>query len=158
MFGRLFLALFAVLPLVEIAFFVTIGRTFGLWPTLFGVVATALAGAAIVRMQGISLLTDIRSSMRGGQLPTRALADATLVALAGFLLLLPGYFTDLLGLLLLVPPVRSALYRYLGGRMAVVARTGHPGMGSARPSPMQNSSRVERRGTIDLDDKQYRER
>ena len=153
MFGRLFLATFAVLPLIEITFFILVGRTFGLWPTLLGVVVTALAGAAIVRMQGLSLLTDIRGAVRRGQLPARAIADAMLVALAGFLLLLPGYFTDLLGLLLLVPPVRSALYRSIGSRMSVVAATGRAG-----PSPTRDGSRVERRGTIDLDDDHYRER
>lgn len=149
--GRFFLLLFTLLPLIEIAFFVLVGRTFGLWPTLLGVLVTALLGAAIVRRQGLSLVSEIRRAFGRGQLPARELADAALVGLAGLLLLLPGYFSDLLGLLLLVPAVRTLLYRYFGTRMVAVVRTrqGFP------PAP---KNRVGRTGSIDLGDDHYRER
>lgn len=149
--GRLLMLAFAVLPLLEIAFFILIGRAIGLWPTLLGVLVTALLGAVIIRLQGLSLLADIRGSVRRGQLPARELADAMMVGLAGLLLLLPGYFSDLVGLLLLVPAIRTLIYGMLGRRvMAVVTsspRTGRPG-----------GNRVGGRGTLDLDEDQYRER
>src|SRR5690606_779070 len=97
--GRILFLIFLVVPLIEIACFVLIGQAFGLWPTLLGVVLMAFAGALVLRLQGMALLAEIRDTMGRGMLPARALADAMLVAIAGLLLLTPGYFTDLLGLL-----------------------------------------------------------
>ena len=107
--GRILFAVFMIVPLVEIAFFVVIGNTIGLWPTLAGVLVTAVAGSLILRWQGLQLLNEIRSSMGQGRLPARALADAMMVAIAGVLLLTPGYFSDLIGILLLIPPVRTLI-------------------------------------------------
>ncbi len=81
-----------------------------------------------------------------GFLPARALADAMLVAIAGVLLLTPGYFTDLLGLLLLVPPVRGLIYAYLRTRLQVVSTTTAEYGYSQRPD------------TLELDDDEWRPR
>lgn len=119
--GRLLFLLFLAVPLIEIAFFVTIGGAIGLWPTLAGVLLTAIVGSVVLRWQGMAVIGEIRSSVGGGMLPARALADAMMIGIAGILLLTPGYFTDLIGLLLLVPPVRSALYAFLRTRVKVVS-------------------------------------
>ncbi|MDB5538451.1 MAG: FxsA protein [Devosia sp.] len=148
--GRLLFLVFLVVPLIEIAFFVVIGNAIGLWPTLAGVLATAIIGSLVIRHQGLSLINEIRSTVGRGQLPARALADAMLVGLAGLLLLLPGYFTDLIGILLLIPPVRSAIYAYLKSKVTVVAAT-------ARSAPGFGQERVEE-GTIDLDSDEWRPR
>ena len=81
-------------PLIEIALFIVIGQAIGLWLTLLGVIVIAIIGTAIIRWQGLSLLAEIRTNFRQGQLPARALADAMLVAIAGVLMVVPGYFTD----------------------------------------------------------------
>jgi UPF0716 protein FxsA len=141
--GRILFALFTIVPLIEIACFILIGQAIGLWPTLAGVLVTALLGAFLIRMQGLALLTEIRQTMGRGQLPARAMGDAIMVGVAGALLLAPGYFTDLLGILLLVPPVRSVIYRFLASRMTVVT-----------PARM----RPQRPGVIDLDDSDWRPR
>jgi|SRR5690606_15100209 UPF0716 protein FxsA len=148
--GRILFAVFMIVPLAEIAFFVLIGNAIGLWPTLAGVLLTAVAGALVLRWQGLSLISDIRSSMGAGRLPTRSLADAMMVAIAGLLLLLPGYFSDLLGILLLIPPVRTLIYRYLASRVTVVSTTTTSTYGFG-PRQVEDD-------TIELSDDEYRPR
>lgn len=147
--GRILLAIFMIVPLIEIACFVVIGNAIGLWPTLAGVLLMAVTGALVLRWQGLSLLNEIRSSMGEGRLPARALADAMMVAIAGLLLLLPGYFSDLVGLLLLVPPVRTLIYRFLASRVQVVSTTG---------ASYRFSQRRVEDDTIELGDDEYRPR
>jgi UPF0716 protein FxsA len=115
----LFLA-FTIIPIVEIAIFLMLGQAIGIWPTLLGILVTAVLGAVLLRVQGMTLLAEIRETIGRGRLPARALADAMLVGIAGVLLLTPGYFTDVLGILLLVPPVRSLIYGYLRRQFTVV--------------------------------------
>jgi len=143
--GRFVLLVFLLLPIVEIALFILVGQAIGLVPTLLAVIAAALGGALVVRMQGLSLLADIRKSMSRGEMPGRAIADAMMVGVAGILLLLPGFFTDVLALLLLIPPFRSLLYGLLAARVVVV--------GGGRPAGPPEGPRV-----IDLDDSDYRPR
>lgn len=147
--GRILFAIFLVVPLIEIACFVLIGNAIGLWPTLAGVLLMAVAGSLILRWQGLALLNEIRSSMGRGQLPARALADAMMVAIAGVLLLLPGYFSDLIGILLLLPPVRTLLYRFLASRVQVV---------STRGASYSYDQRRVADDTIELGDDEYRPR
>lgn len=152
--GRILFAIFLVIPLIEIALFILLGNAIGLWPTLLGVLATALVGSVVLRYQGIALFSEIRGTMAQGMLPAKALAEAMMVAVAGALLLTPGYFTDLIGLLLLVPPIRSAIYAYLRTRMEVVVTTTTSGYGprSRGPGPRDGD------GTIDLDEGDWRNR
>jgi len=147
--GRLLFALVLAVPLIEIALFVVIGRAIGLWPTLLGVVVTALAGALLLRVQGLALWTQMQDSLNRGTLPARALADAMMVTLAALLLLTPGYFTDAMGLLLLLPPVRSLVYAALKWRLRAVA--------VAPTAPGWHADpRVQDSDTIDLDDGDWR--
>jgi len=148
--GRILFAVFLLVPLVEIAFFVLIGNAIGLWPTLAGVLLTAVLGSLILRWQGLQLINEIRTSMGAGQLPARALADAMMVAMAGILLLTPGYFSDLIGILLLIPPVRTLIYRLLASRVQVVATTASAGY-SFGPRRVEDD-------TIELGDDEYRPR
>lgn len=153
--GRILFAIFLVIPLIEIALFILLGNAIGLWPTLLGVLVTALVGSVVLRYQGIALFNEIRGTMAQGMLPAKALAEAMMVAVAGALLLTPGYFTDLIGLLLLVPPIRSAIYAYLRTRMeVVVTTTTTSGFGprSRGPGPRDGD------GTIDLDEGDWRNR
>lgn len=141
--GRFVFALFIALPLIEIATFIKVGQLIGVLPTLLGVLLGAFAGAMVIRAQGLSLMADIRGTMGSGQLPARALTDAMMVFVAGVLLLIPGYFTDLLGLLLLLPPVRTLIYGHLRTRMVVVHPTRSPASASSAPR------------TIELDDDDF---
>src|SRR4051812_13028990 len=103
MFGRALFALFIVVPLIEIGLFAFLGQTIGVLPTLLGVLVTAVAGSLLIRWQGLKVLRDLQATMARGELPARQVGDAMLIGLGGLLLLLPGYFSDLIGLLLLMP-------------------------------------------------------
>jgi UPF0716 protein FxsA len=118
--GRWLALAFLLLPIVEIALFVEVGGLIGLWPTLGLVVLAAVAGAALMRIQGLEALATLTASLETGSGDFAPLAHRALKALAGLLLLIPGFFTDVLGLLLLVPAVRAAVIRRLGAR--IVAR------------------------------------
>ena len=148
--GRAILLIFLLLPLIEIAFFVIIGNAIGLWPTLAGVVLAVVLGALVIRLKGLSLINQLRTTVGSGQLPARAIADAMMVGLGGLLLLVPGYFSDILGILLLIPPVRSGIYALLKSRVTVVTATG-----SAAPHYTQ--PRVDD-GTIELESDEWRPR
>jgi UPF0716 protein FxsA len=146
--GRILFAVFMVVPLIEIAFFVIIGNAIGLWPTLAGVLVTAVIGSLVLRMQGMAVFNEIQTQMARGQMPARAMGDAALIGAGGLMLLLPGYFSDLIGILLLLPPVRNLIYAFLKSRIRVV-----PVAGFSQPQRPQDQP-----GVIDLDDDDYRQR
>ena len=123
MFGRIVLLSFLLLPLIEIALFVAIGQTVGILPTLLGVVLTGLIGALVLRWRGTSALREMQMRFQRGEMPARAMGDTMLIGLGGLLLLLPGYFTDLMGLLLLLPWTRELIYRLLARNLKVVEVT-----------------------------------
>ncbi len=108
----LFLVFLAV-PLVEIALFITVGGWLTLWPTLAIVVVTGAFGAALIRRQGLRTLDELRRAMDRLDDPLTPLAHGVMILLAGALLLTPGFFTDAVGLALLIPQVRGALLQRL---------------------------------------------
>ena len=113
-----FLLAFLVVPLLEIAVFILIGDRIGLWPTIALVVVTAVAGAALLRSQGLATVKQARACFERGEAPVQQVFDGVCLLFAGALLLTPGFLTDSIGLLLFAPPVRGSLgrrvFRYLG--------------------------------------------
>ena len=114
----IFLAFLAV-PLIEIGLFVQVGGAIGLWPTLAIVVLTAVLGTTLVRREGARALDDLRRSLNELSDPSRPLAHGAMILVAGVLLLTPGFFTDALGLLLLIPGVRNWVMARLASRVTV---------------------------------------
>ena len=114
----LFLA-FLLVPLIEIALFIQVGGLIGLWPTLGIVILTAILGTYLVRSQGRRALDDLRGSFRQLRDPTRPLAHGAMILFSGALLLTPGFFTDAVGFLLLIPAVRDWVMREAGKRVRV---------------------------------------
>lgn len=118
--------LFTVIPLVELWLLFRLAGAFGLGTTILVVVGTGLAGAALARVQGFWALHRMRSDLAQGVLPTKSLADGVLILAAGLMLITPGILTDILGLALLVPPVRAlirlGLGRWLAGRVQVASQ------------------------------------
>lgn len=147
--GRTLLLSFLALPLIEIAGFIQVGRLIGLLPTLAWVVISALAGMLVIKTQGLQLAAQIRATMGSGQLPARSVGDAMLVFLAGVLLLIPGFFSDIVALLLLLPPVRGLIYDALRARMTVVATASAGSRFSEEPRQVRHT-------TIELDSDDYR--
>ncbi|MEM9433495.1 MAG: FxsA family protein [Pseudomonadota bacterium] len=111
--------LFVATPIVEIGLFIQVGGWLGLWPTLGIVVLTALLGTFLVRAQGLTAMANIRNNLNDFRDPTESLAHGAMILASGLLLLTPGFFTDAVGFLLLVPPVRLALFRFIRSRVRV---------------------------------------
>jgi UPF0716 protein FxsA len=132
------LALIA-LPLIEIAGFAFVGGLIGVLPTLALVIATTLLGAALLRVQGLGALGRIRRTLEEGGAPGRELVHGLMIGLAGLLLVIPGFFTDILGLLLFVPPLREAVWRFLKARIVVV-EAGPSGFRRDRPRVIELDS------------------
>ncbi len=123
MFRTLF-ALFLLIPILEIYLLIQVGEVIGAWPTVLLVVLTAVLGAFLLRHQGIYTLNKVQTAMARGELPTMAMMEGVMLILCGALLLTPGFFTDALGFLGLVPPLRQAAIRALLARGVVSAMGG----------------------------------
>lgn len=116
--GRLAFPLFFIgIPLIEIALFVVVGERIGLLWTIFIVIATAIAGTTLLRMQGAGALANARSAMDSGRLPVESVADGIFLLIAGILLLTPGFLTDFIGFLLFIPGLRHTLGRAIWQRL-----------------------------------------
>jgi UPF0716 protein FxsA len=119
-----FLFLLIAVPLAEIGVLIRLGEGIGLWPTLLAIVLTAVVGIWLLRRQGFATLSRAQASLEAGRLPLAEIFDAVCLLLAGAFLLTPGFITDSLGGLLLLPPFRTLLRFALG---ALLARRLAPG-------------------------------
>lgn len=102
-------------PIVEIAVLIAVGRQIGIWPTIAIVIATAAVGAFVLQRQGTSTLRKANEAVAAGKPPIGPAVDGMFLLLAGAFLLSPGLITDALGLLLLIPAVRTALAKWGAG-------------------------------------------
>ncbi len=100
-----FLAVLLV-PIIEIAVIIAVGRVIGAWPTLLLLVAESAFGAWLVRREGNRAWGALRDALRSGRMPSRQLADAALVLIGGTLLLTPGFVTDVVGFAFIAPLTR----------------------------------------------------
>ncbi|GER01607.1 membrane protein FxsA [Iodidimonas gelatinilytica] len=103
----LFLLSLILTPLVEISIFISVGEDIGAFPVLILILATAAIGVAIVRAQGVETIRRARAELGANRAPVMELMHGAMLALAGLLLLIPGFLTDFLGALLLIPPLRT---------------------------------------------------
>ena len=134
--GLILLAALIGVPLLEIALFIKVGGWIGPGPTLALVVLNAVIGVWMLRLQGVGVLLSAQRQLAAGSLPVAEVFEGLCLVIAGALLLLPGFFTDALGALLLVPPVRRALYRQIGRRLeAHVVKMGGGARGPRRMGP-----------------------
>ncbi|MXN64764.1 FxsA family protein [Stappia sp. GBMRC 2046] len=111
--GLLILLVLIGVPLLEIFVFVEVGSEIGAIPTIALTVLTAVAGTVMLRVQGLTLLTRMRGEIDAGRVPGDDLIHGAFIVIAAILLLIPGFVTDALGLLLFIPPVRTAIGRYI---------------------------------------------
>ena len=135
----LFLAFVAV-PMIEIALFIQVGGVIGIWATLLIVLLTAIAGSWLVRSQGLREWQRLQGAFSELRNPGEPLAGGAMILFAGALLLTPGFFTDAVGLALLVPGVRRAIYRELRKRVTVVEMGSGAGFG---PDPRDRAPRAD---------------
>lgn len=133
--GLLLFIVFLIVPVVEIYLLIQVGGWIGALPTVFLVVFTAVLGALLLRYQGFVTLRNFQKSLAGGQLPALEIVEGMVLLVAGALLLTPGFFTDTIGFLCLVPPLRRWAIRRFSGRLrGVPGAAGGPGRAGAERS------------------------
>jgi UPF0716 protein FxsA len=144
-FGRLAL-LFVIVPLVELALLIQMGRLVGFWPTIALVVFTGLTGAWLARMEGLRTIWRLRSDIENGRMPRQAIMDGMAVFAGGALLLTPGIITDLIGFSLLFPATRHAIQKRILARLersiqegAVQVKVSGGEVWTGSPDPMSSS-------------------
>lgn len=111
------LLILVAIPLLEVVLLFKVGQAIGFWWTLLIVIGTGVAGTILLRRQGIGMLRKIMESDAAGTPPVAPVLDGMLVALAAVLLITPGIVADLVGLVLLLPPVRALAVSLLSSRM-----------------------------------------
>ena len=105
-------ALFIVVPLAELAVIIVVGKSIGVLATLLLLLVFSLSGAWLAKREGMAAWRRFQLATAEGRVPTREVADGAMVLAAGALLLVPGFLTDLLGLVLLLPPARALARRW----------------------------------------------
>ena len=106
---RLLFLLFLIIPLLEITILIKVGGIIGIMPTVVLCVLTAVTGAGLLRYQGLQTMVSVQTKLARGEIPATDMLSGVLLLLSGALLLTPGFFTDGIGFLCLVPKFRSAM-------------------------------------------------
>lgn len=137
-----------LLSAAEIAVFILVGDAIGVWRTVALVFLSFLAGILVLRVQGVMTLVRVREALQRGETPAAELFEGACLLIGGILLIIPGLLTDVVGLLLLLPPVRGLARRFIWSRFAgrtEIRTAGAPrgprgpgggGPGSRRPGPI----------------------
>jgi UPF0716 protein FxsA len=131
--------LFVIVPIAELALIIQVGQAIGVWWTIALLIADSVLGSMLMRSQGRAAWRRFNQATAAGRVPAREVLDGVLVIFGGALLLTPGFISDILGLLLLLPPTRAiargVLVRRFAHRM-VASVTGVPrGRGPAPAWP-----------------------
>ncbi|MCC3303957.1 FxsA family protein [Sneathiella sp. HT1-7] len=121
----LFLAALIGIPLIEILVFVQVGSEIGALNTVIITIVTALIGVFLIRIQGLGVLMRARAALDRQETPVNEIFEGIFLALAGLFLIIPGFVTDAIGFLLLIPPLRRALAAYMAQHSNFVAAGMH---------------------------------
>jgi UPF0716 protein FxsA len=125
------IALFIVVPLVELYLILKVGDLIGAVWTILLLAADSVLGSLLLRSQGRSVWRRFNEALSSGRMPHREVMDGVLVIFGGAFLITPGFLTDIVGLILLIPPTRAAVRRLvarrLGRRVEVGTRSAPPG-------------------------------
>jgi len=127
------LIIFVLIPVVELSVLIRVGEVLGSWNTVALVILTAVVGVSLVRSQGLSTLMSVQKKLAVGEAPGQEIVEGMMLAMAGILLLIPGFVTDLIGLILLTPITRAPLARYFYQRMQLKVVTGAQFRAGANP-------------------------
>ncbi|ABS13569.1 MULTISPECIES: FxsA family protein [Brucella/Ochrobactrum group] len=140
------------MPFIEIAGFVIIGSKIGVFATLGLVILSAMLGFFLLRVQGIGLLQRIRTETAAGRVPDREMVHGAMLVLAAILLIVPGFVSSTIGILLFIPFIRDFMWeKFMRGRMVVATSARYSdGYGQQRPGSNPRQDHV-----IDLDPEDY---
>ena len=127
------LALFVIVPIMEIYVIIQVGQAIGALWTVALLIADSIAGTLLMKSQGRAAWRRFQLALTEGRLPAREVMDGVLVIFGGAFLLTPGFVTDILGALLLLPPMRAVIRRIIGRRFTLSVLSSVPGgMGAGR--------------------------
>ena len=118
----LLLLLFVGIPLTELYFLIQVGAEIGAIPTITLTVFTAVLGGMMVRVQGFSTLLRVRDAISREEMPALEILEGAVLLVTGVMLLLPGFITDAIGFILLIPPIRRALLLYFLKHSGILQR------------------------------------
>lgn len=124
--------LFLVLPVAELYVILKVGDSIGIWWTLLLLAGDSLLGTLLLRSQGRTVWRRFNAAMSEGRLPHREVMDGVLVIFGGAFLITPGFITDVVGVLLLLPPSRAVIRRILARRLSRRAAEGVAGARASR--------------------------
>ena len=150
------LALLIAVPIVELTLLLLVGSLTRWWVPLAFVLVTGIAGSLLAHSQGWKTVASIRSQLGSGRVPADSLIDGAMILVAGILLLTPGFLSDVLGITLLLPPIRRLYKNWLIGwfseRFHVRTMLSHFGSGRADEDdddlPTRTNSRL-KGGVVD---------
>lgn len=128
MFGRLLL-LFLIIPVVELALLIKIGTVIGTLNTILLVVSTAFVGAFLVKTEGLNVIQRFQGNLNHGVFPAEEIFDGAMILVAGALLVTPGILTDLVGFVLVIPPTRAVIKKFIRKiieKKFITVRVNHP--------------------------------
>jgi UPF0716 protein FxsA len=135
----LLVILFIVVPIAELYVIIQVGQAIGILPTLALLFLDAVLGSLLLRHQGRGAWRRFNEALAQGRFPGREVVDGLLIVIGGTLLLAPGFITDVVGLIFLIPPtraiVRSVLKQFTIGRVTVFGLGGGPFGGQGGPGP-----------------------
>jgi len=133
----LLILIFIVVPIAELALLIQVGQTIGVWWTIALLIADSILGSLLMRSQGRNAWRRFNVSLQAGNPPVREVLDGVLIIFGGALLLTPGFISDFLGLILLLPPtralVRGILVRRFADRMIASATARGASVGFGPP-------------------------
>ena len=109
----MFFLLFIGIPIVEVILFITIGKYIGLWNTIFIIIITGAIGAVLVKSQGISILNRALEEIKLNKVPILSIFEGIAIFIAGAFLLTPGFLTDTIGCILLIPKTRNLIITHI---------------------------------------------
>lgn len=113
--------LFLVVPLVELYVIFQVGQAIGALNTIGILLVDSLVGGWLMKREGLGVMRRLQTQLEQGHVPGKEIVDAFLILFGGALMLAPGFMTDLVGMALLLPPVRAVVRRVLARRFTAVA-------------------------------------
>lgn len=147
---RIPLAILLLLPLAEIAAFVIVGKYVGVLATVGLTVLSGVVGLALLRVQGAGVLRRLQTESQGGKDPAREIVHGAMIVIAAFLLIIPGFLTDIVGILLFLPFVRDFAWSLVKPHVRVMRESRFSHQSSTNGAPPPRST------VIDLNERDYR--
>jgi UPF0716 protein FxsA len=143
----LLVLLFIVVPIVELFVIIQVGEAIGVLPTIALLIVDSVLGSMLMRSQGRTAWRRFNAALAEGRMPHREVLDGVLVIFGGAFLLTPGFLTDVLGAILLLPPTRALVRGVVARRLlprvvvtglgGIAGAAGRPGPGPGRPRPTE---------------------